>query len=88
MHTAGLIVLWFIRYLEQYNAMAKTPLDLVFFEHANKHIARLCRILRIPGGHALLLGTNGSGQTLMFRRMVKGFPEKIPFTVCGWHVGC
>lgn len=51
------------RYLEQYNADAKTPIDLVFFEHANKHIARLCRILRVPGGHALLLGTNGSGKS-------------------------
>ncbi|KAL8438977.1 hypothetical protein Efla_006922 [Eimeria flavescens] len=49
------------RYLEQYNAVAKIPLDLVFFEHVNKHIARLCRILRMPKGNALLLGANGSG---------------------------
>lgn len=88
MHTAGLIVLLFNRYLEQYNAVAKTPLDLVFFEHANKHIARLCRILRIPGGHALLLGSNGSGQTPMSRRMIESLLGKIPSTVCGWHGGC
>ncbi|KAL8455590.1 hypothetical protein Emag_000585 [Eimeria magna] len=53
-----------IRYLEQYNAVAKISIDIVFFEHANKHIARLCRILRIPGGNALLLGANGSGPIL------------------------
>ena len=61
--------------LEDYNTIYnKNPLDLVFFEDAIKHIARLARVLKIPGGHAMLVGVGGSGKisTAKFATFVSG----------------
>jgi dynein heavy chain, axonemal len=49
-------------YLEDFNQGTKTPMKLVMFLDACDHVSRICRILRQPLGHALLLGVGGSGR--------------------------
>jgi dynein heavy chain len=51
-------------YLEDYNRDmgAKRAMRLVMFLDACEHIARICRVLRLPNGHCLLMGVGGSGR--------------------------
>lgn len=49
-------------YLEEYNSSHTSPMKLVLFIDAVSHLVRICRILRQPAGHALLLGVGGSGK--------------------------
>ncbi|CAG7837267.1 unnamed protein product [Allacma fusca] len=48
--------------MNEYNNVNKNRMDLVIFRYLLEHLVHICRILRIPGGHGLLVGVGGSGR--------------------------
>ncbi|CAM9358663.1 unnamed protein product [Ascophyllum nodosum] len=54
------------RRIEEYNK-AHVMMNLVLFDQAMQHVARIARILQFPTGHALLLGVGGSGKQTLCR---------------------
>uniref|UniRef100_T1J5R4 Dynein heavy chain ATP-binding dynein motor region domain-containing protein n=1 Tax=Strigamia maritima TaxID=126957 RepID=T1J5R4_STRMM len=60
-----------VRYLEEalddYNQNDLGQMNLVLFNDAIKHICRIGRVIRQPGGNALLLGMQGNGRQSLTR---------------------
>mmetsp|Transcript_18662 Transcript_18662/g.41434 ORF Transcript_18662/g.41434 Transcript_18662/m.41434 type:complete len:1758 (-) Transcript_18662:2744-8017(-) len=55
------------QYLEDYNSVTAVTMPLVMFGDACEHVARICRIVSMPMGNALLLGVGGSGRQSLSR---------------------
>lgn len=53
--------------MDDYNSVSQAPMKLVMFLDAIEHVSRICRVIRLPLGNALLLGVGGSGRQSLTR---------------------
>ena len=67
----------FTNYLEEYNQISKTPMNIVLFQFALEHISRICRVLKQRGGNVMLVGVGGSGKQSL---------TKMAAYVCGYDI--
>ncbi|XP_075981520.1 dynein heavy chain at 62B [Anticarsia gemmatalis] len=56
-----------IAMLAEYNAMHKSKMNIVLFDYALEHLSKICRLLSMPSGNALLVGVGGSGRQSLTR---------------------
>eukprot|EP00744_Colponema_vietnamica_P002637 GILI01004106.1.p1 GENE.GILI01004106.1~~GILI01004106.1.p1 ORF type:complete len:1989 (+),score=654.53 GILI01004106.1:157-5967(+) len=67
-------------YLEEYNSTHSSQMNLVFFQDAMEHVARISRVLRQPRGNAMLVGVGGSGKQSL-TRLATYFSEFTQFQI-------
>ncbi|XP_018571400.1 dynein heavy chain 12, axonemal [Anoplophora glabripennis] len=53
--------------LHEYNATHKNKMDIVLFDYALEHLSKICRVLSMNCGSALLVGISGSGRQSLTR---------------------
>ena len=53
--------------IEEYNQTHKSGMDLVIFRYVLEHLSKIARVLKTPGGNALLVGVGGSGRQSLTR---------------------
>lgn len=53
--------------LAEYNSMHKAKMTIVLFDYALEHLSKICRLLSMPSGNALLVGVGGSGRQSLTR---------------------
>ncbi|KPI89108.1 putative dynein heavy chain [Leptomonas seymouri] len=68
-------------FLESYNDENEVRMNLVLFLDAIEHVCRICRVLKQPNGHCLLLGVGGSGRKSLTRLACSLIPEMEVFTI-------
>ncbi|KPA85487.1 putative dynein heavy chain [Leptomonas pyrrhocoris] len=68
-------------FLETYNEENEAKMNLVLFLDAIEHVCRICRVLKQPNGHCLLLGVGGSGRKSLTRLACSLIPEMEIFTI-------
>lgn len=51
----------------EYNSVHKSQMEIVLFSYALQHLNKICRILALPSGNALLVGMGGSGRRTVVR---------------------
>ncbi|CAG9861035.1 unnamed protein product [Phyllotreta striolata] len=56
-----------LRAMADYNTTHTTPMDIVLFDYAIEHLGRICRVLSMKCGCALLIGISGSGRQSLTR---------------------
>lgn len=69
-----------IAFMEDYNIVNTPNLRLVLFDYALDHLTKICRIVRQPLGHGLLLGLPGSGRESL-TRLAAYMSDRSLFTV-------
>lgn len=52
--------------LEKYN-QEQPHLPMIMFEYTAEHLLRLCRVVKCPRAHALLVGPGGSGKSVLVK---------------------
>ncbi|KAJ8931053.1 hypothetical protein NQ314_016082, partial [Rhamnusium bicolor] len=53
--------------LSEYNATHKNKMDIILFDYALEHLSKICRVLSMSCGSALLVGISGSGRQSLTR---------------------
>ncbi|CAG9566775.1 unnamed protein product [Danaus chrysippus] len=81
-----------ISMLTEYNAMHKAKMTIVLFDYALEHLSKICRLLSMPSGNALLVGVGGSGRQSLTRLASTILGQQVfqpeitkSYSVKDWH---